>query len=76
MFSVNIHLTTSVAAPVASITIQDDLTGTAEEEMAVVCISKGARPAAALEWVMASTDHLSFEVEEETNLLVIFRDNL
>jgi hypothetical protein len=44
--------------------------------MAIVCISTGARPVAVLEWVMASADDLSFEVEEETNLVVIFGDNL
>ena len=75
MFSVNIYLTPSVVAPVESVTIQDDLTGTVDEEMAIVCISTGARPAAVVEWVMVSTDDLPFEVEEETNLLVIFTDN-
>ena len=74
MFSVNIYLTPSVVAPVESVTIEDDLTGTVDEKMAIVCISTGARPAAVLEWVMASTDDLSFEVEEVTNLLVIFVD--
>ena len=50
--------------------MQDDLTGTLDEEMAIVCSAVGARPAATIDWVFSSTDEVTFEVEEETKLLV------
>ena len=36
--------------------------------MTIVCIATGARPAAAIDWVV--TEEVTFEVEEETQLLV------
>ena len=56
--------------------MQDDLTGHLDEQMAIVCIAVGARPAATIDWVFSSTDEVTFEVEEETKLLVMQGNDL
>ena len=56
--------------------MQDDLTGSLDEEMAILCSAVGARPAATIEWVFSSTDEVTFEVEEETKLLVKLGNDL
>ena len=50
--------------------MQDDLTGHLDDQMAIICIAAGARPAATIYWEFSTTEEVTFEVEEETQLLV------
>jgi len=56
-----------VTAPVESVVIEDNLVSNDGEEMTIVCIARGSRPAATIGWVLP--EHVAFEVKEEVNLL-------